>query len=171
MNYRLEQAGASQKILFTCFLLFVGIGYLMGIANIHNNTGFSYTGLVVHYRGDTQQEVPQDLAITKLVHHNHVHLFSLSMLFLLVGTIFSFTSLPEKAKCLFMPAPFLGMLVDFSSFWLIVLKAPFFAWISIIFGAFMAVSFFLLIGRPIYEMWIVPVWRKKWGESIPWFLR
>lgn len=171
MSMRLETAPLSRKCLFSFFLIFVGIGYLLGLANIYNNTGFSYTGLVVHYRGEAGEEVPPEFASAKLVQEHHVHLFSLSMLFLMVGMIFSLTSLPETLKCIFISAPFIGMLLDFTGFWLLVFLSPVFAWGSMVFGGVMAASFFLLIGRPLYEMWILPLWRHKWGEEVPVFLR
>jgi hypothetical protein len=62
--------------------------------------------------------------------------------------------------------------MDLSSFWFLVFASPVFAWLSIVFGAFMALSFFLLIGRPLYEMWVLPVLYRKYGPSgLPWFLR
>ena len=172
MKFHLQEAPLSLKVLFTAFLFLVSIGYTFGLLNIYNNTGFSYTGVVVHYRGsETEKDVPKEFAVAKLVQENHVHLFGLSMLFLLVGFIFSLTNLPEIIKCFFVAAPFLGMLLDFTSFWLLVFASPFFAWLSILFGSLMAISFFLLIGRPLYEMWVLPLWRKKWGDKLPWFLK
>ncbi len=167
----LVTARPSLKVLLSAFLLFVGLGYVFGLVNIYNNVGFSYTGVVVHERGDESEEVPVEFALAKLVHNHHTHLFSLSMLFFLVGGIFSFTRIPEKAKMFFIAAPFVGMFLDFSSFWLLVLQSALFAWGAVVFGAFMAFSFFLLIGRPLYEMWILPLWIRKWGTAIPWFLR
>ena len=170
MNFRYEDAKLSVKVLVTFFLLMVGIGYIFGLINIYNNTGLSYTGLVVHYRGQAG-EIPPEFAFTKLIHEHHVHLFSLAMLFFLVGALFLLTNLPDPVKAIFMAAPFLGMLIDFTSFWLFVFTKAAFAWLSIVFGAFMAISFFFLIGRPLYEMWVLPVWKHLWGENIPRLLR
>ncbi len=172
MNFRLEDASASLKLLFTFFLLFVGVGYVFGLVNINNNTGLSFTGVVVHYRGEAEEEVPTEFASAKLIQEHHVHMFSLSMLFVLVGVIFSMSRLPESLKCAFIAAPFIGMFLDFTGFWLLVFVSPLFAWLPIVFGGFMALSFFLLIARPLYEMWVLPVWHKKWGEAeTPWFLK
>ncbi len=172
-DFTYDTAKLSLKVLVTFFLLFVGMGYVFGLMNIRNNTGFSYTGVVVHYRGDDKDmAIPQDFASAKLVQEHHVHMFSLSMLFFMVGILFSFTRLPEVPKALFIGAPFLGMGLDFSGFWLTVFSSPLFAWGSIFFGAFMGISFFFLIGRPLYEMWILPIWEKKWGiNNVPKFLR
>ena len=167
-DFRLSEANFSFKVLVSFFLLIVGLGYVFGLINIYNNTGFSYTGLVTHYRGD----VPKEFAFAKLVQHNHVHLFSLAMLFFQVGIIFSLTQIPEFLKAILIAIPFLGMLLDFTSFWLLTFVSPVFAWFSICFGGGMALSFFLLIGRPLYEMWILPLWHRRWPQGeVPWFLR
>jgi hypothetical protein len=169
----LTDAPISIKVLVTLFLLVVGVGYVLGLTHIFLDVGFSFTGVVTHYRGDGGDlAVPPELAFARMVHVNHVHVFSLAMLFVLVGTIFTQTRLPEWVKALFVAAPYVGMVVDFSSFWLLVFVSPLFAWLAMGFGAFMAVSFFLLIGRPLYEMWVLPVWQARWGkEGVPWFLR
>ena len=171
MPFNYANARLSLKVLVTIFLLFVGIGYVFGLINIYNHTGMSYTGVVVHYRGAKGEEAPPDFAFAKLVNENHFHVFALSMLFFMIGVLFTFTSLPEPAKAIFVAAPFLGMFFDFASLWLTVFSSPLFGWFSIIFGAFMALSFFMLIGRPLYEMWILPIWKRKWSENVPWYLR
>ncbi len=172
MPFQYPNARLSLKVLITVFLLFVGIGYLFGLVNIYNNVGMSYTGLVVHYRGDAKEmTVPPEFAAARLVQEHHVHLFSLSMLFFIVGFLFTFTSLPEFAKAVFVVAPYLGMFLDFASLWLMVFSSPFYGWFSVGFSFFMALSFFMLIGRPLYEMWVLPIWEKKWKEKIPWFLK
>lgn len=172
MPFTYDQARPSLKILITVFLFFVGISYVFGLINLYHNVGFSYTGVVIHYRGDiNEMTVPSEFAFTKLIQEHHVHLFSLSMLFFMIGVLFSFSRLPEPVKAVFVAAPFLGMFMDFASLWLTVFSSPLFGWITIGFGAFMALSFFMLIGRPLYEMWIFPIWKKKWNENIPWFLR
>lgn len=172
MPFGYDNARLSLKVLITVFLLFVGVSYVLGLVNIHNNVGFSYTGVVVHYRGDVNEmTVPPEFAFSKLVQEHHVHLFSLSMLFFMVGVLFSFTCLPEFPKSLFIAAPFLGMFFDFASLWLMTFSAPLFAWFTMIFGGFMALSFFMLIGRPLYEMWVLPIFRKSFGERIPWCLK
>lgn len=170
-GFRYAASAFSIKTLVTVFLIFVGIGYVFGLINIYNQTGMSYTGLVVHYRGAEGEEVPPEFAASKLVHEHHVHLFSLTMLFFLVGLVFSFTSLPEIIKAPCIAAPFLGMFLDFTSFWLVVFSSPVFAWTAIAFGSFMGLSFFMLIGRPLYEMWVLPVLEKKCGDKLPRFFK
>jgi len=169
----LSKAQLSFKVLISSFLLMVGIGYLFGLIHIYTDVGFSYTGIVTHYRGDAKElTLPAEFAFARLIHNQHVHIFGLSMLFLLIGVIFTLTQLPERVKALFVMAPFVGLFIDLSSFWLLVFTSPFFAWLAAIFGAFMGLSFFLIIGRPLYEMWVSPLWYRIWKEeNVPWFLR
>lgn len=171
MQLEYDKARLSLKVLITLFLVFVGVGYVLGLVNIHNNVGLSYTGVVVHYRGEGDDVVPPELALAKLVQEHHVHLFSLSMLFLIIGALFSFTKFPEPLKALFVAAPFLGMFLDFAGLWLTVFSSPAFGWLTVIFGGFMAVSFFMLIARPLYEMWVLPIWELKWNNNVPWYLK
>ena len=168
----LSQANLSFKVLASLFLLTVAVGYVFGLIHIYTDVGYSYTGIVTHYRGAGKElDVPPELAMAKLIHHQHVHVFGLSMLFFLIGMIFILTQLPEPVKAVFVMAPYLGLAMDMSSFWLLVFASPVFAWLSIVFGAFMAISFFLIIGRPFYEMWMLPLWHRKWGPTnVPWFL-
>lgn len=166
-----SEARLSLKVLLSLFLVFVGIGYIFGLVNIYNNTGLSYTGLVVHYRGDAAElTVPLEFAFAKLIQEHHVHLFSLSILFLLIGFLFTLTELPEPAKAFFVAAPFAGMFFDFAGLWSTVFLGAGFGWVTMIFGGLMAVSFFMLIGRPLYEMWLLPVFRKAMGGKVPWYL-
>ncbi len=172
MEFSYSSSRLSLKVLITAFLLFVGLGYVFGLINIYNNTGMSYTGVVVHYRGDEKElTVPPEFAFAKLVNENHFHVFALSMLFFMIGFLFCFTALPEGAKAIFVAAPFIGMFLDFAGLWLTVFSSPLYGWLTIVCGAFMALSFFMLIGRPIYEMWILPVWKRKWRDNVPVFLR
>ena len=170
MLFAYADARSSLKVLVTIFLLFVGLGYAFGLINIYTHTGMSYTGVVVHYRGAAGEEMPPDFAFAKLINENHFHVFALSMLFFMIGLLFTFTSLPEPLKAVFVAAPFLGMFLDFASLWLTVFSSPLFGWFSIGFGAFMALSFFMLIGRPLYEMWVLPIWKRMWHGNVPWFL-
>lgn len=172
-TFPLSEANLSYKVLATLLLLTVALGYLFGLINIYNNTGFSYTGIVAHYRGDVNEmTVPPEFAFAKLIHQHHVHLFSLAMLFFLVGRIFIGTQLPEIAKSVFVAIPFLGMILDMTSFWLLVFVSPLFALLGVIFGGLVALAFFLIIGRPLYEMWILPIWQYRWKDgTVPWFLR
>lgn len=170
---RLSDAPLSFKVLASFFLLAVAVGYVFGLMHIYSDVGFSYTGMVTHYRGSEKElTTPPDFAFARLIHVHHIHIFGISLLFFLIGILFTLTQLPEAVKTIFVAVPFVGMLLDFSSFWLLVFVSPVFAFFAMAFGALMALSFFLIVGRPLYEMWVLPIWHLRWGaEKVPWFLR
>lgn len=172
-KFKLSESNLSFKVLVSCFLIAVAIGYIFGLIHIYSDVGFSYTGMVTHYRGSEKElTTPADFAFARLVHVHHIHLFGISMLFFLTGILFTLTTLPEFVKVIFISIPFVGMLLDFSSFWLLIFVSPVFALFAMAFGGLMAFSFFLLVGRPLYEMWLLPVWQRIWkNQDIPRFLR
>lgn len=167
-NFKLSEAPLSFKVLSSFFLFAVAIGYVFGLIHIYLDVGVSYTGLVSHYRGE---DVPPEFAFAKLIHLHHIHIFGISMLFFLVGILFTLTQLPEWLKTILVFIPFFGMILDFTSFWFLAFTSPIFAAFAIVFGGLMAFSFFLIVGRPLYEMWVLPVWKLIWGSEIPWYLR
>jgi hypothetical protein len=170
---QLSEASLSYKMLASLLLLTVAVGYVFGVINIYNNTGFSYTGITTHYRGDAEEAgLPKEFVFAKLIHEHHIHIFSLAILFYLVGSIFVHTRFHDSVKAIFISIPFAGMFLDITSFWLLAFVSPFFAFLAILFGSCMAIAFFLLLGRPLYEMWILPVWVHRWGVGkVPWFLK
>ena len=152
-GFRFATSPLSLKLVLSLFLIMVSIGYVVGLINIHLKTDMSYTGTVSHYRGNLEEmQFPKTLG--DLIQEQHVHIFGIAMLFVLTGVIFSFTSSPEAVKAVFVSLPFAAMLFDLGSFWLLRFVSAAFGWLSIISGATMAISFFLIVGRPLYEMWI-----------------
>lgn len=152
-GFRYVTAPLSLKLVLSMFLIMVSIGYVVGLTNIYLKTNMSYTGVVSHYRGNPEEmKFPKSLG--DLVQEQHVHIFGISMIFVLSGIVFAFTSLPEKVKAFFVVLPFASMLFDLGSFWLLRFVNASFGWLSIFSGGTMAVSFFLIVGRPLYEMWI-----------------
>ena len=87
---------------------------------------------------------------------SHIHLFGISFIFMFVGLIFSFSETPTtKYKCIAIGMPYIFLAVDILSWWLTKLN-PHFAWLVIIGGGAMAISFGFMWIVSIYEMWIMP---------------
>lgn len=87
---------------------------------------------------------------------SHVHLFGISLLFLLTGVIFSFSEINRVIKTIFLVLPFASMWVDIGSWWLTKFE-PVFAYTVIIGGMFMGMSLAVQILVSLYEMWLRPV--------------
>ena len=93
-----------------------------------------------------------------LVRVSHIHLFGLTFIFFLMGLIFSHTFMrPVWLKCTIMATPFVCIASDVSSWYFTKLYSGF-AWVVLIAGALMGLSFAI--------MWIVSMWQ-IWFYKVP----
>ncbi len=84
---------------------------------------------------------------------SHIHLFGIGFIFMFVGLIFSFSETSTlKYKCIAIGMPYVFLLVDILSWWLTKLN-PMFAWLVVVAGAGMAVSFLFMWTVSVLEMW------------------
>jgi hypothetical protein len=114
-------------------------------------------------------EIDTGTGIFTLVRVSHIHLFGLSFVFFIMGLIFSHAFVrPVWFKCLVVGAPFLGLVLDVSSWYFTKLFHPF-AWVVISAGAVMARSFVFMWFVSIYQMWLSgpPEAVAKRGEGTP----
>jgi len=91
--------------------------------------------------------------IFTLVRVSHIHLFGLTFVFFVVGLIFSHAYVrPVWLKCTAVGLPFLCLTLDISSWYFTKLYHPF-AWIVIIAGSIMAMSFTYMWAVSMYQLW------------------
>lgn len=91
---------------------------------------------------------------SSLTRVSHIHLFGISFIFMFVGLIFSFSETSTiKYKCIAIGMPYVFLLVDILSWWLTKLD-PMFAWLVIVAGGGMAVSFAFMWTVSVAEMWL-----------------
>ncbi|TRW95877.1 hypothetical protein [Candidatus Methylobacter oryzae] len=122
----------------------------------------------------------QDTGATfsSLIRVSHIHLFGISFIFMFVGLIFSFAeTTTTQYKCIAIGMPYAFLIADILSWWLTKIH-PMFAWLVILAGMGMAVSFIFMWATSILEMWFFkPVfidgfgsrylqWRDNSGASI-----
>jgi hypothetical protein len=95
-------------------------------------------------------------SFSALARVSHIHLFGISFIFMFVGLIFSLAAgVPKVLKATVIVMPYVFLLLDISSWWLTKLN-PNFAWLTIIGGGAMALSFAFMWIVSMYEMWIMP---------------
>jgi hypothetical protein len=98
-------------------------------------------------------EVDRGADVFTLVRVSHIHLFGLSFIFFLMGTIFSHAYLrPVWLKCLVIAAPFVCILADVSSWYFTKLYHPF-AWVVMLGGGAMGMCFAFMWVVSMYQMW------------------
>ena len=104
-------------------------------------------------------ETDSGISFSSLARVSHIHLFGIAFIFMFVGLIFSLAAgVPPALKASAIVMPYIFLFVDIASWWLTKLS-PHFAWLVIISGGMMALSFVFMWTVSMYEMWIMP-WEK-----------
>lgn len=101
-------------------------------------------------------ETDTGASFSSLARVSHIHLFGISFIFMFVGLIFSLAAgVPKYLKAGVIIMPYIFLILDISAWWLTKLN-PVFAWLVIIGGGAMALSFAFMWIVSMYEMWIMP---------------
>jgi hypothetical protein len=101
-------------------------------------------------------EVDTGMTLSSLTRVSHIHLFGIAFIFMFVGVIFSLASgVPWLLKSIVIVMPYVFLLVDITSWWL-TKRHPQFAWMVIVAGGAMALSFAFMWIVSMYEMWVMP---------------
>ena len=84
---------------------------------------------------------------------SHIHLFGISFIFMFVGLIFSFAETTTvQNKCIAIGMPYAFLIADILSWWLTKIH-PMFAWLVVVAGMGMGISFMFMWVTTILEMW------------------
>ena len=111
--------------------------------------------------------IAQDTGATfaSLTRISHIHLFGISFIFMFVGLIFSFAeTTTTQYKCIAIGMPYAFLMADIMSWWLTKID-PFFAWLVILAGMGMGISFMFMWVTSILEMWLFePIFIRGFGS-------
>ena len=109
-------------------------------------------------------------SIATLVRVSHIHLFGLTFIFFIVGFCFTHAFVrPLWFKYAVVATPFVAILVDVSSWYLIKLFHPF-AWVEILAGMVLAGCFAVMWLTSLYQMWFMKppaIVLERMGGDIP----
>lgn len=164
-NVRLEELPHILKLLLTAFLLTVSIGYFLGAFFVEHTTRMNPDGMTERFKGTEalgidldefppEREIQYEKSESDLYNITHTHILSLSMLFVLVGTIFAFTrTLPKWLKSFCIVEPFLSILVTFGGMWFLRFHQPWWSYIIAISGTLMTTCFTVMVLISLWEMW------------------
>jgi len=106
-------------------------------------------------------KVDTGASVKSLVRVSHIHLFGIAFILFFVGRVFILCEMPVTVKRITVAIPFLAMLLDILS-WYITKIIPGFAYVVVLSGALMGVSFAAQVLISLYQMWfykpkVVPV--------------
>jgi len=98
-------------------------------------------------------QIDTGMDIFTLVRVSHIHLFGITFIFFLMGSIFCHAYLKQKwLKCVILALPFLSVLLDIFSWYLTKLFTPF-AYVVLISGGVMGLCFAAQALISFYQMW------------------
>ena len=92
--------------------------------------------------------------IFTLVRVSHIHLFGLTFVFFIMGSMFAHAYFrPVWLKCAIVAMPFVSLVLDVSSWYFTKLFHPF-AWVVMIAGGLMGLSFAFMWFTTMYQLWL-----------------
>ena len=92
--------------------------------------------------------------IADLAQGSHIHLFGISIIFLLTGSIFALSETPIWVRVGLVVFPYMAILMDIGSWWLTKYLDTAFAYVVIVGGAGMGLALAAQILISLWEMWI-----------------
>jgi hypothetical protein len=99
----------------------------------------------------------QGPTITDLARVSHVHLFGISIFFLLTGSIFALSRIPSPLRIAIVVLPYVAIVFDIGSWWLTKFF-PIFGVVVVVGGALMGASLGLQLIISLWEMWFPAPW-------------
>jgi hypothetical protein len=96
-------------------------------------------------------------SIEELARVSHIHLFGISIIFLLTGAIFALSETPVWLRVSLVVLPYLTIMMDIGSWWFTKYLDPAFAYVVIAGGAGMGLALAAQILIALWEMWIAPL--------------
>jgi hypothetical protein len=98
-------------------------------------------------------QVDTGMSLATLVRVSHIHMFGITFIFFIMGTIFSHAYVrPVWFKSVVVALPFVSIIVDIGSWYLTKVNTAF-AWMVIIGGGLMGMSFAFQWIVSMYQMW------------------
>lgn len=92
--------------------------------------------------------------IVQLARVSHIHLFGISLIFMVTGAIFALSETPIWLRVTLLVFPYLTIIADIGSWWLTKYFDPTFAYVVLIGGAGMGMALAAQILISLWQMWI-----------------
>jgi len=146
------------KYFLSLFLIVMTIGVTIGLIYVRTTTNISTKGTVHQYAGsETKDEfdipVHYPKPISDMLMTTHNHIISFAMIFGMIGLLFYFNSMITGMwKFALMAEPLISTLITFGSIWGIRFIAPEFAYITMISGILMYLTYYVMVSIMLYEL-------------------
>lgn len=152
-QHKLSGVNKNMRLLITLFLLCMALAYVVALINVYDKTQFTYSGTAEHYVGN-EEELMFPKEFSQMVEMTHPHLLGMSMMFMLICSIFIFSSASDLLKKTIVISSFGSIVFDLGASWLIRYAAPQFAIMMIVAGMVMGLCFLFMFLIPMKDMWL-----------------
>jgi len=161
-----QQLPLPLRHLILSFLLALLFGYASSFILLETRTSLSPTGIEKEYLGNEENQTEGEpikfrKSKAEMLTTIHTHVFTLSIVFLAIGSLIYFTPLKNSFKLLLMTEPLLSLILTFGSLELMWLGFPFFNYIALASGILMHTVFLFSIGVLIFYLYRTPYKEKK----------
>jgi hypothetical protein len=137
------------KLFLGSFLFMLSMGYFTGLAFVFQTEAATPHGVVENYNGNEDQPDPQVLKFKKssreMLTIIHTHVLSLSMIFVITGTLLWATELRLFWKKLLSLEPFASVLITFAGIYGLWMGQYWLAIVVVLSGFLMTTSYLLAV--------------------------
>jgi hypothetical protein len=156
-GFRLSQLQNDAKLVYTGFLVFMGLGFstlaLFQLVRI----GPTLHRIAVHYRGgELEQAMAFPKSFAELLELTHFHTFIEGVVFLILAHLVIATDIPRRFKMVLIGLACMGSLGDIASYWLIRYVSSTWAVLQLLSWVEMWVGYGGMILVTLWEMWLTP---------------
>jgi hypothetical protein len=172
---RLSGLPMSGKVFCTLFLLGIGCGALAAFAQAATAVGVRPADVAAslapdmpmthmgHGASSAEREISLGEVSTAarvwirtplLIQTSHTHLFGQTLIAGLLGLIFLFSSVGDRAKSVVIALPFVGTLIDIGGMWLTRFLWPPLAVLVIVGGSLFALGYVVISLVSLHELWL-----------------
>lgn len=153
-RFRLRDTDRHIRLVYTWFLLLMLAGFVFTFIWAHSMTELTPKGIAEHYRG-SDATFGEPMPFGQLAETTHFHLFTMPVVFMIMVHVLYLTMASPITKVISTWLAFIGVSLDLISPWLIAYLSPVFVLTMLAGDLLMVVSFLIMFGIPMYEMWFI----------------
>ncbi len=156
-DIQLHKLEKGLRCFLAIFLIVLSVGVSLGLIYVCTTTQINPHGTIEHYAGsktdefDIPEKYPKSFETMLLT--THTHIISFAVIFILLGGLFYYNSVIRGTwKFVIIIEPLIATLVTFGSLWGIRYCHSAFAYLTILSGTLMYLSFYIMSAILIYDL-------------------
>lgn len=144
---QMSQFSKEIRLLITAFVITLNIGFFTGLNFVNETSTFQADGIETNYLGNENVENTEVMQFKKpkrdilTVVHNHI--LSMSIIFLLLGGLLSFTTINKKLKRVLILEPFVSIILTFGGIYVLWTGILWFKYVIMVSGIALTISLLL----------------------------